>query len=360
MDPLTHFLTGACMGRSGFNRKTALATATMVLAAEAADLDVVWGLKGSIAGLQHHRGITHSFVGAPFVAAAVVGFMYLLHRFILSKRRPRAKASTPALPVRWGYLYFCAVLAALSHLLLDYTTAYGIRLFEPFNFRWYSWDIVYIVDPLIWIVLIAALALPALFGLINQEIGARTRGPRGRGAAITALVCLVILWGVRDVQHRRALNAMNSFLYHGAQPLRAAAYPYMVNPFRWHGVVETQDFFATVPVNSLTPDVEADGGQLFYKPPVTPALQAAKASYLGRVYLDWAAFPFTREEKLDDEGGGFLVNFEDLRYDYPSNSRHAPLGAFVLLNPELQVLEQGMNSSRPASLTRLQQSSDNP
>ena len=59
------------MGRSGFNRKTALATVTMVLAAEAADIDVVWALKGSVAGLQHHRGITHSFVGVPFIAAAV-------------------------------------------------------------------------------------------------------------------------------------------------------------------------------------------------------------------------------------------------------------------------------------------------
>ena len=252
------------------------------------------------------------------------------------------------------------MLAALSHLLLDYTTAYGIRLFEPFNFRWYSWDIVYIVDPLIWLVLIAGLALPSLFGLINQEIGARSQGPRGRARRHhRAGLPGHDLGRARLSAPPRAQRDELFPLPRRAAPA-AAAYPYMVNPFRWHGVVETQDFFETVPVNSLTPDVEADGGQLFYKPPVTPALQAAKASYLGRVYLDWAAFPFTREEKLDDEGGGFLVNFEDLRYDYPSNSRRAPLGAFVLLNPELQVLEQGMNSSRPASLTRLQQSSDNP
>ena len=120
--------------------------------------------------------------------------------------------------MRWGYLYFCAVLAALSHLLLDYTTAYGIRLFEPFNYRWYSWDIVYIIDPVIWIVLIAGLAVPALFSLINQEVGARSKGPRGRGGAIAALVCLVLIWGYRDYQHRRAVTAMNSFLYHDAQP----------------------------------------------------------------------------------------------------------------------------------------------
>jgi inner membrane protein len=73
LEPVTHFLTGACMSRSGLNRKSALATLTMVLAAEAADLDVLWAFKGPIAALQHHRGITHTFLGAPFAAAATVG-----------------------------------------------------------------------------------------------------------------------------------------------------------------------------------------------------------------------------------------------------------------------------------------------
>ena len=117
--------------------------------------------------------------------------------------------------------------------------------------------------------LIAGLALPALFGLINQEIGVRSKGPRGRAGAIFALVCLVLIWGVRDNQHRRALNAMNSFLYRGAAPQRVAAYPYMINPFRWHGVVETADFFETVPVNSLAPEIDDSQARLFYKPEET-------------------------------------------------------------------------------------------
>src|SRR5664279_2704244 len=197
------------MGRAGFNRKTALATLTMVLAAEAADLDVLWAVKGPIAAFQHHRGITHSFVGAPFVAAATLGFVYLLHHFWLRHRA--AKRSEP--PLRWGYLYWLALLAALSHLLLDYTTDYGIRLFEPFDWRWYSWDIVFIIEPLILLVLILGLVVPSLFGLINQEIGARSKGPRGRGGAIFALTCMVIIWGFRDYQHRRALNAMEAVTY---------------------------------------------------------------------------------------------------------------------------------------------------
>src|SRR5438309_5939835 len=53
-----------------------------------------------------------------------------------------------ALPisVRWGVLYLYACLAGLSHILLDFTNNYGVRPFWPFSERWYSWDIVFIVE----------------------------------------------------------------------------------------------------------------------------------------------------------------------------------------------------------------------
>ena len=346
MEPVTHFLTGACTGRAGFNRKTALATLTMVLASEAADIDVLWAVKGPIAAFQHHRGITHSFLGVPFVAAATLGFVYLLHHFWL-RHRPSRKSEPP---VRWGYLYFLALLAALSHLLLDYTTAYGIRLFEPFNWRWYSSDIVFIVEPVILLALILGLVMPALFGLINQEIGARSKGPRGRGGAIFALTCLVLIWGFRDFEHRRALNAMGAVLYQRALPVKMGAYPYWVNPFRWHGVVETENFFQTVPVNSMAPEVDAQGdAHTYFKPEETPVTQAAKASYFGRAYLDWAVFPLTQTEKLEGHFKGYVVRFEDLRFEYPEMRGRGNLGGWVLLGPDLRVQEEGTNSRKPST-----------
>lgn len=359
MDPVTHFLTGACLGRSGFNRKTALATVTMVLAAEAADIDVLWSLKGSIAGLQHHRGITHSFVGVPFIAAATLGLVYVgwrwRERLPWKSRRPPRDARGNPLPVRWGYLYFLAVLAALSHLLLDYTTAYGIRLMEPFNYRWYSWDIVYIIEPLILLALIAGLTLPSVFRLVNEEIGVRAKGPRGRGGAIFALVCFVLIWGFRDYHHRRALATLDAVTYKGAQPMRVAAYPYWINPFRWHGVVETRDFFETLPVNSLLSNDDAESDALtFYKEEETPARLAAKSSYMGRVYLDWAAFPYVLVDKLHGRQPGYLVEFKDLRYAYPDmNGGRAALAGFALLNPDLRVLDEGMSTSKSPTVASL-------
>ena len=334
------------MSRAGFNRKTAYATLTMVLAAEAADCDLLWDVRGPIAAFQHHRGITHSFVGVPFIAAATLAGVYLLHRLWLGQRKPRPGYP----PVRWTLLYWLALLAALSHLLLDYTTAYGTRLFEPFNYRWYSWDIVFIIEPIMLVVLILGLCLPWFFGLINQEVGARSRGPRGAGGAIFALTCVVILWGYRDFQHRRALNAMSSVTHNGAAATRIAAYPYPINPYRWHGVVETTDFLQTVPVDSRTPEVDPHGeARTYYKPEETPVSQAAKASYFGLVYLDWAVFPVVETQKLAGTPKGYLVDFQDLRYAYPGRTA---LGGFVLLSPDLQVEAQGPNSEKPGVLRK--------
>jgi inner membrane protein len=336
------------MGRAGLNRKTALATVTLTLAAEAADLDVLSRFGGSAFGLNHHRGFTHSFLGVPLVAAVVVGFVYLLWR--LRGRKTR----NPNLPPRWGLLFAYACLAGLSHILLDFTTNYGVRPFWPFSERWISWDIVFIVEPVLLVVLTLGLILPALFSLINEEIGARSKDamPKGRLAATLALLAVFAYWGLRDFEHRRAIAVLQSRNYQGADAIRVSAYPYWVNPFRWYGVVETPAFFATMDVDSLAPEVDPEAQmQIRYKPEETPVTLAAKKTYLGRVYLSWAQYPITETEQLANDPvesarAAYVVRFRDLRYDYPGRNARVTLGAIVLLTRDLQVVDErfGMGS----------------
>src|SRR6266851_3077390 len=337
------------MSRAGLNRKTALATATLTLSAEAADLDVLSRFGGTAFGLNHHRGFTHSFLGVPLVAAVVVGFVYLLWR--LRGRKTR----NPNLPLRWGLLFAYACLAGLSHILLDFTTTYGVRPFWPFSERWVSWDIVFIVEPVLLVVLILGLILPSLFSLINEEIGARNRGPHaapsGRLAATLALLAVLAYWGLCDYEHRRAVAALRSRNYQGADAIRVSAYPYWVNPFRWYGVLETPAFFATVAVDSLTPEVDPEAQmQIHYKPEETPVTLAAKKTYLGRVYLSWAQYPVTETEQLDNDPANngpvsngraaYVVHFRDLRYDYPGRNARVTLGAAVFLTHDLEVVDE--------------------
>src|SRR5579875_3421811 len=87
MEPVTHVLTGACLSRAGLNRRAAYATLTMAIAAEFPDVDTLWSLQGPVAGFQHHRGITHTFLGLPVEAAIVVGLVYLFHSIRVSRAK---------------------------------------------------------------------------------------------------------------------------------------------------------------------------------------------------------------------------------------------------------------------------------
>jgi inner membrane protein len=332
LEPLTHLLTGACLGRAGLNRRTALATATLTLAAEAPDLDLLGDARGEVFGFAHHRGFTHSFLGLLPVSAVVVGFMYLIWRL------RGASAKDPSRPPRWGMLFGFAYLAGLSHILLDFTNNNGVRPFWPFSERWYSWDIVFTVEPFILLFLVAGLVVPTIFHLVDQEIGQRRKGPYGRLGAALALIGVVGLWGVRDFEHRRALAALEARMYEGANPIRVSAYPRWWTPFRWNGVVETQDFFAVLAVDSLTPEVDpGERAEIRYKPEETAVTLAAKKSYLGRVYLDWAKYPITETETLDS-GKGYIVRFQDLRFADPEGGRRSLPSASVVLDEQLHVV----------------------
>lgn len=333
LEPITHFLTGAVLARAGFNRKTALATATMTLAAEAPDLDVFWGFKRPVLGFAHHRGFTHSFLGLVLVSAVVTGFMYMV--WLLRGRR----SSIPTLPPRWGLLFLFAYIAGLSHILLDFTNNYGVRPFWPFWEKWFSWDIVFIVEPALYLFLLVGLTLPVLFS-------PHTLLPHGRTAARLALICVVGLYAIRDYEHRKALYALGRQQFKSAAPVRASVYPYYWNLFRWYAVAETNDFFATSDIDSRTGELNRAELEFFPKRPETPETLAAKRSYLGRVYLDWARYPLVTETSA---GQDYVVHFQDLRFDYPQLRGRITLSATVELDSNLHVVGEkfGQRSQVP-------------
>ena len=371
MEPITHFMTGACLARSGFNRKAAYATLAMTMAAEAPDLDVLWSANGPVAGLQHHRGITHTLIGLPVDGLIVLGVVWLVHRWRMRRARAaesksgtggdlaNARALTAA-PVRWALLYGLTLIALLSHLLLDWTNNYGLRPFFPFNAHWYAASIVFIFEPVLFAVLLTALVAPALFGLIGGEVGARRETFRGRGWAIFALAAMVALWGWREVEHNEAVEMASTASYGPvamggsdtaapAQILRVTASPYPGNPYRWHTVVETPQYYQMATVDTLRSTVATYPEQdLFYKTAPTPAKLAAERSWLGRVYLDWSSWPVVTDigpsAAISAAAGTqdwTTVRFMDLRFLYDTTlmqgRRDPPLSGTVFVDAEDRV-----------------------
>jgi inner membrane protein len=311
----------------------------MTLAAEAPDLDVLYYFRGSVEGFAHHRGFTHTFLGAPVIAVATVAGVYGVYRIL------QWRGWQPRQAPRWPLLFFYALIASLVHIFQDFTNNYGVRPFAPFNPRWYSWDIVFIVDPLMLAALTLGLAVPAVIGLIGDEVGARKPQFRGRGGAIFALLCLAAIILVRDYEHRRAVNALNSVTYRDEDPLRASAFPNAVSPFTWGGVVETRDFFEIVNVDSSSGQIESGNQAVVrFKPEETPVTLAAKKSRLGQVYLGWAGYPLVEVEALPSKSG-YMVRFEDLRFEYNSvftRNGSPPLAGYVELDSHLHVTDQHM------------------
>lgn len=343
MEPITHFLTGACLSRAGFNRTTGLATLTLVLSSEAPDIDVLASFWGPVVGFAHHRGFSHTFLGAPVLSAIVTAIVWLCHR--LWSRRGKQTS----VPVRWWVVYLLALFGSFSHILLDFTNNYGVRPFAPFNSRWYSWDIIFIIEPVLLIALSLGLIVPAIFGLVGGEIGAKRQKFRGRWSAIAALSVMVAFWLLRDVQHRQALAMMESREMQTGATLRMGAMPYPVNPFRWFCVAETQNAYETFDLHTDATLMTSYGTSgIYYKPPETKPDLAAKASQIGRVYLDWARFPITETVPHDN---GWSVYFRDVRFMYspiPSRTDTAvrnTLGAHVVLDRDLNVEEQWMGNS---------------
>jgi inner membrane protein len=341
VDFITHVLAGACIARAGLNRKTKLATVTVVLAAEAPDLDVLARLKGPISGFAHDRGSTHSFLGVAVVSGAVVCVIYALFRLIGSRIKD------PRLGPRWGLLLGFAYLAGLTHILLDFTDNYGVRPYWPFSDRWYSWDIGLLIDPVAAILLFGGLMLSVLSSLMNAEHGRSRKVPVGRLAAGLALMGVVAVWGIRDYEHRRALHALEVRQYRGAKPLRTSAFPSWWNPFLWRGVVETPNFVASIRVNSSSQELAAlDETQIRYKPQETPETLAAKNTYLGRAYMNWARHPITETEPLELGERGYIVRISDLRFERAGREHYFP-SASVRLNRDLSIADMSFGEQDP-------------
>lgn len=318
MDNLTHTLTGLMLSRAGFNRWCPRATPLLLLAANAPDIDVVTRWGGSLTYLDHHRGWTHTFLLMPLLAAVIVAGVRVVGRA----------------PVPWlrGILTACAGL--LSHLLMDWTNTYGIRFLKPFSDDMPRLDITNVVDLWIWAILLLAILGPLLSSLVSGEIGARKS--TGRGAAITALLAVLLYSGLRVTLHERAVETVASHLYEGRTPRRVEAYPHFANPWSWNTVVDTGDAYVIQHI-SLLGVYDPTGGKVYYQTKASAALDAARATDTVRRYLRFAQTVFWRVTPVEKPEGGVQVEAFDLRFGDPAEPRFI---ATVILDAAQRVVEE--------------------
>lgn len=146
MDPITHGVTGALLGKAYFSKgemadadratwaRVAIFAAT--LGAVFPDVDVVANAitRDPLAIIKYHRGITHAFFGLPFFAVGLAA----VTRWV-ARRWQIPSPSFAMLTLIYG-------LGLLSHILLDGMTSFGTRMWTPFSQRRVAWDWLFIID----------------------------------------------------------------------------------------------------------------------------------------------------------------------------------------------------------------------
>lgn len=299
MDNLTHTAAGLCLSRAGLNRWTPQASAILMLAANAPDVDVVSAVGGPVSYLHFHRHLTHSLVAMPVMAILCV----LLVRAVSRK------------PVRWRGAFAAAMIGVASHLALDYTNGYGIRLLLPFSQQFYRLEWTNVIDLWIWAAFLLAMGAPFLARLVGSEISSSSRRALypSRGWPVFALVFLTLYNGARGVLHARAIGELQSRIYQDAAPLRTAAVPDAANPLRWRGIVETQDFYALVDVN-LAGTFDPSRARIVHKAEMDPAIEAAKRTETFQVFLRFSEFPQWSVSPGEERDNSKLVSVVDMRF----------------------------------------------
>jgi len=208
MDPLTQGLLGASFGQALCGRSLGRHALVMgALVGMAPDLDVIANATGPLAEWTWHRSVTHSLWFGP-VIGPLVG--YGLWKW---------KGG----PLRAWILL--AVMALLTHPLLDLFTTYGTQLLAPFSSRRFALDAVAIIDPAYSLLLAGGI-------VIGLRAGLATSSSRRVAWAVLGLSSLYLALGLA-VNERVEVLAREQLRAQGIEASRVAAYPTLLQlPYR--------------------------------------------------------------------------------------------------------------------------------
>ena len=360
MDPVTHGITGALLGKAYFSkRQEGVTVFAATLGAVFPDVDVVIEAmsRDPLAIVKYHRAITHSFLALPFFAVLLAWLVRLIAR--------RRGIQTPS----WGMLSLICGVGLASHIILDGMTSFGTRMWTPFSQQRVAWDLLFIIDFLFTAIVLLpqvvawvyrshshaagrrrALRMWTLFSIstVLVWVVAYTAGyPFRMWAVALAILLLAALfflpayggWGFR-VTRRRWCQAgtclMVAYLIacawvHHAAMLRVQAFaeanhitvvrigalPVPPSLLKWGDVIRSNNGIYQAQVDLRHPD----RASFEYVPDSPPDEFTARALQLPEVQIYWQFVRFPVIQTSVD-GPYHIVDFGEHRFT--NGGRHAP------------------------------------
>ena len=379
MDPITHGITGALIGKGVFSERSGpVAVFAATLGAVFPDVDVVGEVisRDPLAIIKYHRGITHSFVALPLFAALLAWCTRAVAR-----RRGMEAPSWARLTVIYG-------AGIASHIFLDGTTSFGTRMWAPLSEKRVAWDLMFIFD----FVLSSCVLLPQVAAWIysagDPRLG-RSRALRMwalssvaatlvwavalvagypfhlwivalASALIAALFFLPAVggWGFRRkrsswcqagmwvtaayicfcaLAHHAALRQVQAFAAANHLDVqRIGALPVPPSPLDWGDAIRTQDGVYQARFDLRNPEKPS----FYLVPDSSPDPFIRRALELPEVQLYWqfARFPTIHTSDLGDD---HIVDFSEHRFTNGNRRSPQPFSYRLVFDPAGALLEEG-------------------
>ncbi|MGA8145721.1 MAG: metal-dependent hydrolase [Candidatus Acidiferrales bacterium] len=381
MDPVTHGITGALLGKGFFSERYGrVATFAATLGAVFPDVDTIADVisRDPLAIIKYHRGITHSFVGLPFFAALLAWLTRWVAR--------RFNFESPS----WATLTLIYGVGIASHILLDGATSFGTRMLTPISQQRVAWDLLFIID----LAFSATILLPQVIAWIYSdraknrkrsaqmwvlftlatfagwELATSVGYPFHVSVLIVSIAVLAGLffvpsiggWGFRLKRstwcrlgtYAMVLYIANCWLAHHLvmqrvkafaaenhiQADRMAALPLPPSWLSWGGIIRSSNgvFQSRVDIRHLG----AQPFQFFPDSPADKYIAAALELPEVKLYWSFARFPVIRSSA---EGDLHVVEFGENRFVNPKRRRPQPFTYLVVFDSDGKVVEEGWEES---------------
>ncbi|HTI41259.1 MAG TPA: metal-dependent hydrolase [Vicinamibacterales bacterium] len=286
MDNLCHTLVGATLGEAGLNRKTAYGTATLMIASNLPDIDVLV-FATSTPSVAFRRGWTHGVLADVVLPVALTAVMVAIAR-----RRGRTD-------VRAGSILLLSYVGVLLHVAMDLLNTYGVRLLMPFSQRWFYGDVLFIIDPWLWVTLGAGLWLAR-------------RGRSVKPARISLLVATAYVAAMLvSARLARAEMIDRWQQVSGRPPQGVMVGPMPITPLRRQVIIDEGDRYESGTFTWGPRSIRFDQ-RIVPKNDRDPSVAEARDAPNIRAFLLWSRFPFWTFEPAE---GGMRVTVGDMRFN---------------------------------------------
>jgi len=256
-----------------------------MIASNLPDVDV-FVFATSVPSVAFRRGWTHGVLADVLLPLLFTGIVMLIARW---RRRH---------DIQPRQILLLAYVGVILHVLMDLLNNYGVRLLMPFSQHWFYGDVLFIVDPWLWIILAAGI-----------WFARRRRSVRpARGSLLLAAGYVLAMLVSARLARAEIIERWQQV--EGRPPQALMVGPVPITPLRRQIIIDAGDRYETGMFTWQPRDVRFDPTDV-PKNDADSRVAIVRTAPNIRAFLVWSRFPFWTLEPWDR---GTRVTVGDMRF----------------------------------------------